>query len=275
MQHSRYAGARRIIMLTLGWEDLPKSWSVHGCDPAERLVEPVPAVLVETVDGWVLLDTGFNKSLVQDGALYERFHAKFFEITPILPAYDVDPLLDALNRHGVDISALLAVGISHLHNDHAGGLRHFAKSGTPIYIQRAEINFGFGDQARAEGHGLARVDYDDPRLNWQLISGDTEIAPGITAISTPGHTPGHQSFAVSRAWNEDSRGFVFAFDAGDLAENFESEAAIGGFIDVEPLDTVVQIQKLKAIATSNRYEIVPGHDPQVWPSQAEGLSREL
>ena len=275
MELRRLSGARRVIMLTLGWEDLPKSWSVHGCDPAERLVEPVPAVLVETVDGWVLLDTGFNKALVKDAALYERFHAKFFEITPILPAYDVDPLLDALNRHGVKISELLAVGVSHLHNDHAGGLRHFAQSGTPVYIQAKELEFGFGDQARAEGHGFARVDYDDPRLNWQVISGDTEIAQGITAISTPGHTPGHQSFAVQHTWKGEYRGLLFAFDAGDLEENFDAEAAIGGFVDVDPQDTVVQIQKLKAIAAGNRYRIVPGHDPQVWPTAAEGLWREM
>ena len=26
-----------------------------------------------------------------------------------------------------------------------------------------------------------------------------EVAPGITSIATPGHTPGHTSFAVARA----------------------------------------------------------------------------
>lgn len=91
-------GVNRVVMLTLGWEELPKAWSIHGLDTSIRLVEPVPAVLVESVDGWVLLDTGFNKALIEDEVLFSRFLGKFFEIKPILPAYGVDPLLDALNR---------------------------------------------------------------------------------------------------------------------------------------------------------------------------------
>ncbi len=262
-------------MLTLGWEELPKAWSIHGIDQSERLVEPVPALLVETVDGWVLLDTGFNKALIEDGALFDRFHSKFHQILPILPAYGTDPLLDALDRHGLSVDRLLAVAVSHLHNDHAGGLRHFGGSGTPVYIQSKELEFGLGDIAKAQGHGLARVDYDDPRLNYKKISGDVEIAPGIRAISTPGHTPGHQSFMVDFPQANGANGFIFAFDAGDLKENFESELAIGGFIDVDASDTLDQIRKLKSLAREKQMVIVPGHDPTIWPTIEEGLSRIL
>lgn len=152
-------------MLILGWEELPKAWSIHGIDQKERFVEPVPALLIETIDGWVLLDTGFNKALIDDGALFDRFYSKFHQILPILPAYGTDPLLDALDRHGLSVDRLLAVTVSNLHNDHAGGLRRFGGSGTPVYIQSKELEFGLGDIAKAQGHGLARVDYDDPRLN--------------------------------------------------------------------------------------------------------------
>jgi hypothetical protein len=36
------AGVRRIIPLTLGWEDLPKSVSVEGARDDQMLREPVP-----------------------------------------------------------------------------------------------------------------------------------------------------------------------------------------------------------------------------------------
>ena len=39
---------------------------------------------------------------------------------------------------------------------------------------------------------------------------DDLLVPGITAILTPGHTPGHQSFVVEC---QDGRGWVFPFDA--------------------------------------------------------------
>ena len=57
------AGVRRVVLLTLGWEDLPKSVSVHGAPASERLVEPVPGVLLQCEGGWLLLDTGFNPAL--------------------------------------------------------------------------------------------------------------------------------------------------------------------------------------------------------------------
>ena len=44
---------RRIVLLTLGWEELPKSVSVYGAPPEERMREPVPGVLLQTGGGWV------------------------------------------------------------------------------------------------------------------------------------------------------------------------------------------------------------------------------
>lgn len=260
-------------MLTVGWEDLPKSWSVYGVDQGIRLVEPVPVVLIESIDGWVMLDTGFNKALVEDPALYRRFHSKFNLIKPILPSYEVDPLLDALDRLDIAIDDISVVALSHLHNDHAGGIRHFS-GGAAVVIQEDELAFGLGDQARSQAHGLARVDYDDPMINWRQISGDAEVAAGVDAIFTPGHTPGHMSFVVHLDGDE-SKGLVFAFDAGDLMENFDDEKPIGGFLDATPEQTVDQIQKLKRLASEFQYQLIPGHDPDVWPTTAEGLVRRV
>jgi hypothetical protein len=60
-------GVGRIVPLTFGWEHLPKTISVHGADPAVRLREPVPGVLLELDGGWLLLDVGFNDSVVRAG----------------------------------------------------------------------------------------------------------------------------------------------------------------------------------------------------------------
>jgi hypothetical protein len=54
---------RRIVPLTVGWERLPKSYSVHGDTSGETLVEPVPAIALDTDDGWTLIDTGMNPAL--------------------------------------------------------------------------------------------------------------------------------------------------------------------------------------------------------------------
>ncbi|HET7739638.1 MAG TPA: N-acyl homoserine lactonase family protein, partial [Mycobacterium sp.] len=64
---------------------------------------------------------------------------------------------------------------------------------------------------------------------------------------------------------EGVEGYVFAFDAADLTENIEQELAIGGFIDVEPEETIEPIRRLKKLASDKGYQLIPGHDPHVWP----------
>jgi glyoxylase-like metal-dependent hydrolase (beta-lactamase superfamily II) len=263
------AGVRRIVLLTLGWEDLPKSVSVEGASGQEMLREPVPGVLLDCDGGWVLLDTGFNTALIRDAALRQRFHGDPV-IQPVLPGPG-EPLEEALAGAGIGLADIRAVAVSHLHNDHAGGLRHFAGR-VPVHIQRAELGYGMSGPPGPEDNGIFRVDFDDPRIDWRIADGDAEIAPGVNAVLTAGHTPGHQSFVVSLDPSAGGGGFVFAFDAADLTENIEREVAVGGRIDAPPEVSVEQIRKLKRIAAERGYRVVPGHDPVVWPALTAELA---
>lgn len=261
------SGVRRIILLTLGWEELPKSVSVHGAPAEERMREPVPGVLLQTDGGWVLLDTGFNTALVRDPYLYRRFFPTI-EYRPVLPGPG-EPIEQRLAEVGVDIDQIHTVAVSHLHHDHAGGLKLFAGK-VPVHAQRRELEYGLSNHPEPEHNAIVRVDFDDPRIDWRLADGEAEIAPGVTAVPTYGHTPGHQSFvvqldkSVSRG-DAPADGYVFAFDAADLTENIEHELAIGGFIDVEPEETVEPIRRLKKLAADKGFPLIPGHDPHVWP----------
>ena len=258
---------RRVIPLTLGWEDLPKTVSVLGADPSIRLREPVPAVLLQIDDGWLLLDTGLNPALVRDPLLYSRFHGQGIEAE--LPPGDGDPLTEAVEAVGLGLEQVTVVALSHLHNDHAGGVRHFAGRDVPVHVQKRELDFGLhAPHPEPERHGIFRVDFDDPRLSWVVSDGDVEIAPGVTAVLTAGHTPGHQSFVVDL---EGGGGFVFAFDAADLQENIDLELPVGGSVGVPPEATLEPLLRLKAIAAEKGYRLIPGHDPHVWPA----LTKEL
>ena len=263
------AGVRRILLLTLGWEDLPKSVSVEGAPAQERLREPVPGVLLECDGGWLLLDTGFNTALITDPALRGRFHGDP-AVLPVLPGRG-EPLAEALGAVGVDVADIRAVAVSHLHYDHAGGLKHFAGR-VPVHIQRPELEYGMSAPPGPEDNGIFRVDFDDPRIDWRIADGDGEIAPGVNAVLTAGHTPGHQSFVVSRDESAGGGGFVFAFDAADLTENIDREVAVGGRIGAGPDVSVAQIRKLKRIAADRGYRLVPGHDPVVWPALTAELA---
>ncbi len=157
-------GVRRIILLTLGWEELPKSVSVYGAPPEERMREPVPGVLLQTDGGWVLLDTGFNTALVRDPALYRRFFPGV-EYRPVLPGPG-EPIEQRLAEVGVDFDAIHTVAVSHLHHDHAGGLKLFAGK-VPVHAQRRELEYGLSNHPEPERNAIVRVDFDDPNIEWQ------------------------------------------------------------------------------------------------------------
>ncbi|WP_239404843.1 N-acyl homoserine lactonase family protein [Frankia sp. Cj3] len=266
------AGVRRVIPLTLGWVEVPYSMSVYGAPDGIRLWEPVPALLLEVDGGWLLVDTGLNPAFVRDPALCRRFHQDT-GVEVRLPAGAGDPLEGELGRVGLTLDQIDAVAVSHLHNDHAGELRHFARRNTPVHIQRRELDHGLGAHpARLEADGIIRVDFDDPAIAWRPADGDSEIATGVTAILTAGHTPGHQSFVVEMDPAVGGGGYVFAFDAADLRENIDSERAVGGSIGVPPEATIEPIRRLKAIASARGLRLVPGHDPVVWPALVTELA---
>ena len=260
---------RRIVPLTFGWEDLPQTVSIHGGDPNVRLREPVPGVLLEVDEGWLLLDTGFNVPLVRDPLLYQRFHGRNHDIHAELLPGTQDSFQAAFDLVGIDPADVTLVAVSHLHNDHAGGLRYFAGH-VPVHCQTRELDYGLSNHPEPERHGVFRIDFDDPIIDWRLADGDVDIASGVQAVATYGHTPGHQSFVVrlsdTLAEAYGVPGFVLAFDAADLQRNIDEELAVGGFIDCTAEETVEAIRRLKSIAAEKGYRVVPGHDPVVWPA---------
>jgi N-acyl homoserine lactone hydrolase len=270
-------GVRRVVPLTFGWEDLPQTISIHGGDATVRLREPVPGVLLQLDGGWLLLDTGFNVPLVRDPMLRQRFHGRNHGIFAELLDDPRDSLEVAFEMVGVDPADVVVVALSHLHNDHAGGLRWFVDR-VPVHLQRRELEYGLHGGTPGHGpeqNGFIRIDYDDPEIDWQLADGEVEVAPGVLAVPTYGHTPGHQSFVVTlspeAASTYDAPGFVLAFDAADLQRNIDEELPVGGFIDCPAEQTVEAIRRLKAIGAKRGYRLVPGHDPDVWPAFTKEL----
>jgi glyoxylase-like metal-dependent hydrolase (beta-lactamase superfamily II) len=112
---------------------------------------------------------------------------------------------------GFDPKQVDAVIISHFHGDHIGGL--VTLEGAPAFpnaeikVPLDEWNYWLDDanmNKAAEGsnlrnaHGnVRRVFGAIPGKNLTKYQGGNEVAPGITALATPGHTPGHTSFVIA------------------------------------------------------------------------------
>ena len=137
----------------------------------------------------MLLDSGFNVDVVRDPVERAR-HLNYESYTAIVGPGD--PLVDQVADAGLAWRDLAFCAISHLHLDHTGGLRLLA-GGPPVVLQEAEWEFGSGlTFEEALENAFFRTDYGRPGLTIETLDGDTELAPGLRALDTRGHTPGHR-----------------------------------------------------------------------------------
>jgi glyoxylase-like metal-dependent hydrolase (beta-lactamase superfamily II) len=117
--------------------------------------------------------------------------------------------LQNLAAAGVDAKSIDVVLMSHLHPDHTNGLRaadgSLAFPNAEIMVPAKEWAFWMSDENAAKAQTdlmknyFANVRKIYAGLESKVTKYDwgKEVAPGITSIATPGHTPGHTSFAVA------------------------------------------------------------------------------
>ena len=95
---------------------------------------------------------------------------------------------DALAGAGIEMADVTAVANCHLHADHAG--QNAAFPDVPIYVQAAEWEI-----AHTTDHTILEW-IDFPAARYVRLTGDHEPFEDLRIVTTPGHTPGHQSLAV-------------------------------------------------------------------------------
>ena len=101
---------------------------------------------------------------------------------------NLKPIITALNQAGVDERDVTAIVNSHLHFDHCG--QNSALPSVPIYVQAAEL-----EAAQLPNYTVPEWAHIEP-VRQRVLDGDEEIASGIQILSTPGHSPGHQSLLI-------------------------------------------------------------------------------
>lgn len=147
---------------------------------------PIGCFLIRSGDRLVLVDAGLGPEM-QDMPHGMRL------IGGQLPT--------GLRALGITPADITDVVCTHMHADHVGWL--FDLDAAPFF-GRADIWFGAADWPRfvtgpgdMQPHIRAGFQALSPTTRLRPVGGDTTIAPGVTAIPAPGHTPGHLCVVVS------------------------------------------------------------------------------
>lgn len=216
---------------------------------------PVPCFLIEHPRGLVLFDTGIIMEASEDPLSVYSPQTLAFNNLAYSPEQRVDRQIEAL---GFSVTDVTHVVVSHLHDDHTGGLKLFPHA--DIYIGAGELPHAYWPHPPQRNLFRYR-DIDPTRgFNWHELADDHDLFGdgSIVVLRLPGHTPGSSGLLVRLP----SRNLILTGDAVHLRAAIEKTMPMGG--DWNTSESVRSIRRMVQLSKSIPAEIWIGHDPQDW-----------
>ncbi len=207
----------RVARLSTGTVDIHPQHAYRGRAPMYWWIltsrqwlraRPINVYVIDHTDGLVVFDTGQDRASVTDphyfpgganGIIYRRL-AAFHLDAP-------DTLTAGLERLGYSTADVGTAVISHLHQDHIGGVAEIAHADLLV----SPDEWHSLHRPLADARGLLRAHIELPGLNWTPLQfhrlDDPTLRPfthghdlfgdgSMVILPTPGHTSGSMSMLV-------------------------------------------------------------------------------
>jgi glyoxylase-like metal-dependent hydrolase (beta-lactamase superfamily II) len=209
-----------------------------------------------------LLVRAGGKNIVIETGNGTKWDAKLRNIYAV---QDGDPLLDSLERAGVQPQQVDLVINTHLHFDHCGGNTRMVDNRLlPTFrraryvVQRGELEHAMNpnerDRASYFAQNFAPISKDGL---WDLIEGDTEILPGISVSCIPGHTAHIQAVLINGG------GKTLAYVADLLPTRHHVPLPWIMAYDLYPLQSLETKRLWIRRSVMGQWIVVFGHDPDI------------
>ncbi len=245
----RHPAALRLLFITLG----------------RRWTAPLPILtwLIEHPEGLILIDTGESAQAATDLHNYmacDPGSRWFFQRNlrfALTPDEEISAQLSKLGKQPDDVRWIVQ---THLHSDHAGGLRAFPNA--QIVVARSEVQ---GHQRCALG-GVPclwpqpftpqLVDYAHPPVGPFSASQRLTSDGAVVLVPTPGHSYGHQSVLL----RADGCTYCFAGDVVFSESQLLKQELQGISHDVRRAHA--SVAALHTYVKHNPTVVLPTHDQQ-------------
>jgi N-acyl homoserine lactone hydrolase len=227
----------RLYVLNCGEVHAPDQsrWS-PGVNVGKPIVNSDNCYLIRHGKDWLLWDTGYN-----DGYAGKPDGTKSGD-SVVFRKQSLAAELAALHLKPADIRY---VAISHMHPDHTGNVDLFPTS--TIVMQRVEY-----DAILALPHPPFKPDH-----TMLTLAGDWDVFGdgSVTILSTPGHTPGHESMLIRL---KKTGNVMLSGDAVHFKDNWDNRRVPSMNVDKDK--TLESMQRLADIMAKNHAQLWINHD---------------
>ena len=195
--------------------------------------------LIKHAQGWFLWDTGISDAVaaMPNGLAPADPKAVYWHRPKTLAAQ--------LDQLGIKPSDIKMIAVSHTHPDHIGNVEMFPTA--MLFVQKAEYDWpGANNAPRFKPeHPVTKLEGD------RDVFGDG----GVIILSTPGHTPGHQSLLVKLP---KSGAVVLSGDAVHFRSNWDNRGVPTPNFNKE--QTLASMQRISEILTKENAQLWINHD---------------
>jgi glyoxylase-like metal-dependent hydrolase (beta-lactamase superfamily II) len=243
-------GARTFPMPDPFVKNVPKEQALAAAEaaymPKGMVTVPFNPILINTGSKLVLIDAGYGPGIAPQVGL--------------LPVH--------MAAAGIDPKAVDIVVLSHLHPDHINGVKaadnklafpnaeHLVPALDWAFWMSEENAAKAADNAMMKGYfANVRKVLGDMADKVKKYDWGKEVAPGITALDTSGHTPGHTSFAVASG----NAKMLVQSDVTNIPELFLRNPEWHVMFDVDPSKAVQTRRKFYDMAAAEKTLIAGFH----------------
>ena len=246
--------AIQIKVLHLGYMTFYKKELVQTEQENALIVSPALAILIKhPTAGYILYDTGNDDAWEET---YSEDMKKTYPITELIT------IADALKKEGLTVQDIDILILSHLHFDHAGGMKYFVntKAGAHTVVSAAELKEVMeqvaGAESQVSGAYLGQLFLNLSGVQFVPVMNEWEVAEGVTLFEQNCHTAGLLGMRIQLQ----DRTVIFTGDTVYTAEAYEKELPPGGSINKTNEEFFANLKRLKQMETDYQAEVFFGHD---------------
>ena len=240
LAQSEKSGVERLYILNCGegaTSDVSR-WS-PGVNEGKPLEFVDSCYLIKHSRGWFLWDTGVPDAVASmpNGLVPSDPKATVWRRPKTLATQ--------LEQLGLTPSDVKWMAVSHAHPDHTGNVEMFPRA--VLYVQKVEYDLpGANNEPRFK-----------PSHPVELLSGDKDLFGdgSLTIVSTPGHTPGHQSLLVKLP---KTGAVLLSGDAVHFKDNWDNRRVPS--MNTSKDQTTASMQKIADLLAKEKAQLWINHD---------------